>query len=188
MDITCFTCTKCGLSKPMTLEFFPPSKCKRGFKPHCKACAIERARKWYAENHERGLETIRRYDVENRAKVRAAGRRHYAENTEKRKANVRRWLEANPTAKRVESSQRRAKAAAAGGSYSRADLVARLKAQAGLCWWCRKPLVGKAYHADHIIPLSKGGSNAASNICCACPTCNLSKGPKMPYEFAGRLF
>lgn len=58
------------------------------------------------------------------------------------------------------------------------------------CYWCEKK-IGKLYHVDHVIPLAKGGKHTISNIVISCPTCNLQKNAKDPYEFAqerGRLF
>ena len=48
----------------------------------------------------------------------------------------------------------------------------------------------KDYHIDHIMPLSKGGRHTISNLVVSCPTCNLQKNAKDPYQFAqerGRL-
>ena len=45
----------------------------------------------------------------------------------------------------------------------------------------------KRYHVDHVIPLSKGGSDGRENIVISCPSCNMSKKDKMPEVFAGRL-
>jgi 5-methylcytosine-specific restriction endonuclease McrA len=36
----------------------------------------------------------------------------------------------------------------------------------------------KQLEADHILPLSRGGSNAFVNLATACRPCNLSKGSK----------
>jgi len=41
-------------------------------------------------------------------------------------------------------------------------------------------------HADHYIPLAKGGSNRRENIVCSCASCNLSKNDKLPEDFIGR--
>lgn len=34
-------------------------------------------------------------------------------------------------------------------------------------------------HCDHVVPLSRGGSNEMSNLVAACQRCNLSKGSKL---------
>ena len=35
---------------------------------------------------------------------------------------------------------------------------------------------GITLHVDHIVPVSKGGTDEPSNLCAACDTCNLGKG------------
>lgn len=41
-------------------------------------------------------------------------------------------------------------------------------------------------HCDHIIPLSRGGSNDETNLTTACASCNTSKRNKTPEEWGGR--
>lgn len=63
------------------------------------------------------------------------------------------------------------------------------KKQKGKCAHCAAALNAK-YHADHIMPLARGGKHEALNIQLLCPTCNLRKGAKDPIRFAneaGRL-
>lgn len=73
-----------------------------------------------------------------------------------------------------------------GNGYTASDVRALFKHQGGICWWCEAP-VGDNYHIDHRFPLAKGGRHDGSNIVISCPTCNLKKNTKMPWEFAGRL-
>lgn len=40
--------------------------------------------------------------------------------------------------------------------------------------------------ADHVVPLSKGGSNEEDNLVCACRPCNTSKSDKLLSEWRGR--
>jgi hypothetical protein len=38
-------------------------------------------------------------------------------------------------------------------------------------------------HCDHIVPVSRGGSDDDENLCAACVPCNLSKGAKLLSEW-----
>lgn len=41
------------------------------------------------------------------------------------------------------------------------------------------------FHVDHVLPVSKGGSDDPENLVCACATCNLSKSDKTLSEWSG---
>lgn len=81
-----------------------------------------------------------------------------------------------------------------GGKHTGRQILALFDQQSGSCPYCKTKLykTGKnKYHSDHIVPLSKGGSNDISNIQLLCAKCNLSKKAKLPEEFAaqyGKLF
>ncbi|GAQ23913.1 hypothetical protein DEIGR_400046 [Deinococcus grandis] len=82
--------------------------------------------------------------------------------------------------------RRRAKAVGARGSFDKWDVSIRLAKQRGRCHYCGERLDTHGpnkFQADHWIPLSRGGTNYAVNIVCACPGCNLAKGDKLPWEF-----
>jgi len=71
------------------------------------------------------------------------------------------------------------------GSFTRADIVALHAEQDGLCAYCQKPL--DIFDVDHKQPLSRHGSNGRSNLCLACPVCNLRKGARTEHEFRALL-
>jgi len=50
------------------------------------------------------------------------------------------------------------------------------------------PICGadKQLEGDHVVPLSRGGSNALVNLATACRPCNLSKGSKTVEEWGAR--
>ncbi|HSW95510.1 MAG TPA: HNH endonuclease [Patescibacteria group bacterium] len=54
----------------------------------------------------------------------------------------------------------------------------------GQCAYCAR---GAPLHADHRIPLARGGSNSIDNIVPACSSCNLRKGTLTEAEFRARL-
>lgn len=55
------------------------------------------------------------------------------------------------------------------------------------CHWCCQSFDPKKCHADHVVPLSRGGKHQLSNLVIACATCNLRKNAQMPDVWMARL-
>lgn len=55
------------------------------------------------------------------------------------------------------------------------------KRDRGICQYCNQHAPDGA--VDHVIPLSRGGSDELSNLVWACQSCNSSKGDKTPQEW-----
>jgi len=131
----------------------------------------QRAKDWTDQNPERALE--------NRA-------RYYEANKDHIVSKVAEWNAANPDGQRTRRRNYRAKLHAAEGSHTREQIQALYASQNGKCVYCRASLKS-GYHADHIKPLSKGGSNWITNIQLTCGPCNNRKRATDPIEFAQRL-
>ena len=163
------------------------------------------AREYYQKHKERTAETVRayvashkdehrkyqreyqlKYRRENHEQVRKLERANRAKNRDKRLAHEKARRAANKDLFVAYRQNYRAKKEGNGGKYSKEDIALLYRNQHGKCWWCGKPL-GKKYHVDHRIPVSKGGSSDPSNLCLACSFCNLSKSDKMPWEWSDRL-
>lgn len=75
--------------------------------------------------------------------------------------------------------------------YTAAQVLEQVERQKRKCYYCKAKFADgkRAYHIEHIVPLSRGGSNTIENIVLACPHCNLSKSDKLPHEWpdGGRL-
>ncbi|SRR5258708_7584379 len=73
------------------------------------------------------------------------------------------------------------------GSHTAQDVQKQYERQKGKCYYCKRKLA--TYHVDHVIPLSRGGSNGPENLVIACPSCNSSKHNKLLHEWpkGGRL-
>lgn len=197
------TCTKCLLEKPATLEYFYKRKQgKYGLAPMCKNCVsayqairyqenrerlIADSAAWYASNRERHAETSKAWRNANRERIDKNGKAWREANREHRKAIQTIWRHANPDKVRAKNHRRRALVNASQEHFTSDDLALQYRSQRGKCWHCGIEL-NNDYHADHLIPLVQGGSNAPDNIVCSCAPCNHSKSDKTVAQWKGRLF
>lgn len=89
---------------------------------------------------------------------------------------------------RAITRNRHARKKSNGGIHTAADIQKQYANQKGKCYYCQAK-VGSTYHVDHVIPLSRNGSNDPSNLVIACTVCNARKYNKLPHEWpeGGRL-
>lgn len=108
---------------------------------------------------------------------------YYLENTEAFKARAKAWNAANPETQRICVRNRRARLKWAGGHHTKHDIAELLIKQKSLCVYCQTDIFAR-YEVDHIMPVSKGGSNNPENLQLTCRSCNASKRDKDPGQFA----
>lgn len=208
-EIPTKTCTRCGKTKPATAEFFPLAKrYAGGLSTWCRACFREYNRTHKRPNPEKRAEYNRKYlrayfaDPVNKEKKAEYDRAYREVNKEKINERIAKWHAKNPhkakeyrirltpnrDARRAIKYRYLARKRNAQGSHSTADIKRQYEAQKGRCYYCQAK-VGDNYHVDHVIPLSRGGSNGPENIVVACVSCNTSKRDKLPHEWVqgGRL-
>lgn len=77
---------------------------------------------------------------------------------------------------------RRARKLASPGRITPLDIEQMWTDQAGRCAYCAG-MLKLGYHIEHKVPLSRGGSNGAENICLSCKTCNHKKHARTDVEF-----
>lgn len=95
------------------------------------------------------------------------------------------WKRENPEAVQAHDRNRRAQLAGSEGFHTAADIELIHARQKYKCACCGKSTKEKK-HVDHIVPISRGGSNWPSNLQILCPPCNLTKAAKDPIEFANQ--
>ena len=83
----------------------------------------------------------------------------------------------------VKAAERRAIIYSLNDHYCVEDIEQKFREQEGLCYYCDIDLRNVGFHRDHMIPLSRGGTNSRENICLTCRPCNLRKNTKTADEF-----
>jgi len=149
---------------------------------------------YYEENKEQMLENNKQNYQENREQKLASQQAYREANKEKVADSKRRYAktEGGRISARAHGYKRRAQKRESGGTHTPKQLREQLERQKRRCYYSacgHAKLIGVAWHADHVVPLSRGGSNSIENIVIACPDCNLRKHDKLPHEWldGGRL-
>lgn len=182
------TCKKCGRELPETTEFFGLDR--GSFRRACKKCDYARVKAWHVAHRGR-IREIKRRSAERAGE---AGRSRRAETARNRRVADperfrqygRQWYADNVHKAKATTHNCRAKRAGSTGRISGDDIAARIELQRGLCHWCGQAIGDAEYTIDHVIPLSRGGQNVASNIAISCAKCNERKGASLPAEFLQR--
>lgn len=157
--------------------------------PHIREKAIADTARWVRENKEKARAYQKAYHQKYREKRNAQTRAALMEKrkdpawVERERARTAAKKKENPDAYKAYAHRRRARLRGAEGGYSASDISRILKGQGYKCVYCKSCIKDK-YEVDHIVPISRGGSNWPSNIQCLCPTCNGRKWAKCPIQFA----
>lgn len=151
-------CSKCEQFFPVD-SFYPDRRAVDGTKSRCVVCLTEDTQKFRRTHLKLYQKATKRWR-----------RKHYEDALKRGRANT---------------AKRRLFASKSKSHYTSEDITQLLHNLSWCCFWCKQPVV--QYHIDHIVPLSRGGSNAASNITIACPQCNLRKRNKLPNEWLAYL-
>ncbi len=197
-------CSKCSEEKSV-LDFYIDDSHKDGYASYCKQCKCvydrqytaatyekrqERAKlyrqrtkgQWseyhrvYQQIHKKRLrEYSKKYHLENQDKLCKKSRDYYRNHKEELAEKKRR----NRKKENYYQAVRRARKLNSQGQYTFEDTQILLQAQNEKCLKCKKPFTEKnSYSIDHIVPLSKGGSNDIRNLQLLHRSCNTSKHTK----------
>lgn len=169
-------CSACQERKPVS-EFHRNGGRPDGLAYQCKVCkkAYNQSKRGKAVNQAAGKRY--RQTEEGKATNRAASKRY--RRTERGKAAT------------VGTSTRHQALKMKATSDLTLESLVQLFAWHPACNYC-----GRAFGAEgsfkrtleHIVPLSRGGSNTIDNLVCACVRCNSQKGDKLPEEWIDRWY
>jgi hypothetical protein len=173
-------CKKCDSTKPVE-EFSWANKAKGTRQSNCKECVNAYAKARYEAKKPQLLAEMKVYYEANRDHKRAKMRDYYSKNKDAIYASQRAWRAANP--ERWDEYQRRYRASKYSGVTQR---WVKSEETPGQCYWCGDD-ISHGHHDDHIMPLSKGGSDDASNRVKTCQPCNNRKYKTHPLVWIASL-
>lgn len=183
MRVTSKTCTKCGETKALS-EFGKHKGSKDGLRPSCKPCHRKANAVYYESNRENVLESKREYYESNREKIREKKRKYREENRDKILDSNRKYRANNPARSHMNGAITRIREY---GLVPEPTAEAREESlrhrEATLnnpCFFCGSEVTDTW---DHLIPLSRGGNDAPSNLARVCRPCNSVKMTKTAHEF-----
>lgn len=177
------------------------------YQQNYRAANKEKLQQYYAEwqqtNREYNLARKRKYaqkryanDPEYVERRKIYSKHYRARYPDKMRAAIQQWRRYNP--ERYRSTKRKYRSSVKGKASNHAsshryrarqrlvetapfDEQAQLKRQKSRCYYCGCKL--EKYHIEHVVPLSRGGSDRPENKVLSCPECNLKKSDKAPHEW-----
>jgi 5-methylcytosine-specific restriction endonuclease McrA len=122
---------------------------------------------------------------EGKPESKAQRARHYLENRERILARVTDYAKREPEKPRQHKRNYKSRKKGASGSHTAEQIAELLMTQQHRCAnrACGVS-IREGYHADHIMPLVRDGSNDISNIQLLCQRCNHRKNDKHPLDWA----
>ncbi len=200
-------CSGCQSPYPRTSEYWPPNKgCREGLDTQCRECRKAASRRYYAGHRvehaarvtrwkDGHTEAFREYQstynqthreriaarmsdwyTRNKVRVSATKAAYYAAHRAEYAQSSAAWWRVHPDAARAKVNRRRARIAGNGGSFTAKEWQNLCVTYDHRCLRCGRE--DQPLAADHIQPVSKGGSSDISNIQPLCRSCNSWKGAR----------
>jgi 5-methylcytosine-specific restriction endonuclease McrA len=186
-------CNHCGIDKSLDEFYF--SDTTGQYLPRCKACGKEIAHRSYLKHkskrnaHNRAYAQSHHKEYAGYARTRRAKypeavrecrirsyHKNYAKNQARHIKSAVEWVKKNPEKHANYNRACKAKRRASEGTYTAQEWENLLSQYGNKCLCCGRDDV--KLEADHVIPVSRGGTSWISNIQPLCRHCNLSKGTK----------
>lgn len=189
-------CKQCNEEKTYE-DFYPKVGCKDNISTICKECHKMNMAEYrlnhpevmleYRKNNKESLSRkSNEYNKANREHVTKVYREYRRRNKEYFREYDKRRYHNNPEPRKALSAVGRSRRKNAEGIFTYTDIAKLFFKQQGKCVYCGEELV-KGQHIDHIMPLSKGGTNWPDNLQLLCPTCNLRKNAKLPEVYEAEI-
>jgi len=170
-------CTKCGILK--TAQNTGKSSYSRdGLRECCKACRGPDNAAYMRQKRAADPARARKQSRENMRRQRAT-----AEGAARARAANKRWRNRNPEKMQAHNKRVKAIRRSIPGAHTLAEWQALKAHYQYRCLRCGKYEPDIVLTEDHVIPVSKGGTNNIDNIQPLCLACNASKGNRHTTDY-----
>lgn len=194
------TCTRCKEAKPLS-AFAKNKGTKDGLAIYCRSCKSamkrealekdgdkirEQKRASHHRHKEKNNERTRLWTEENKDRLQAERRHKYATDEEYREEKKRMallWPKQNPEAFKAIQKRRDERMKAIGGDIPKEQKIEIWLDQEERCAYCGITLLFHECEIDHLLAVSRDGTNDRDNLRVACEPCNCSKGHKTLEEW-----
>lgn len=167
--VTHKVCGKCKTNLPISSFRVRSGKRKNEYTSYCISCN-KQTLKEHRKNHP---EVSKKYRDNNKEYVNELSRNWRLSNPERFKSNIKKHYELHKSEYIQRAKSRRSRILGAEGSFTLEDWNNLVKSYGNKCLCCGKKF--KILTQDHVIPLSKGGTNWITNIQPLCKSCNSKK-------------
>lgn len=147
-------------------------------------------RAYYLKNKDKIKASVKQYreatgyvyklNEEQKQRSNARAKEWYQANKQVMIDRAKAWKRENKEKVRANTRDYASRRANAIGNFTSRDYLKLLRRTLGKCYYCTK---NEANSIDHVLPLSRGGTNFIGNIVPACGSCNYSKGPRTIAEW-----
>lgn len=191
-------------------SFFTGKPCRHGHISerntkfgYCYECRASEAKSYQEENEDKEKASRKEYREKNKESTKEYMKQYYLDNPEKFakyakdfyennkewvKERAKQYSKNNPQVAQAARQRRRARSRNAEGTHSAQDIVQMIAEQNNTCKYCGICFDESPYQIDHIVPLSKGGSNWPDNLQLLCKRCNSKKRAKLPEQLDEAFF
>jgi 5-methylcytosine-specific restriction endonuclease McrA len=171
----CKACVRARVreNRRMRLEQYAQYERSRANLPH----RVKARKKYQQEHKEQISEYKQRWTASNGERVAGSKRAYYERNREEVISRSKKWADGNAEKVRIAKAnnrrKRRAAKNASGGHFTVEEFDALCSVYGYACLSCG--VTDRILEADHVVPLTKGGSDDISNIQPLCGECNRHK-------------